>query len=84
MTIAAASVLTRRRRREGSIRSSLASARTELSSIPATVPPAAVRSPIATATASSDLFGVARRGAVTYGSAAEILPSLAGFITHMI
>ena len=45
--------LTRWRSREGSIRCSLASARTEASSIPATEPFAAVLSPIATATASS-------------------------------
>jgi hypothetical protein len=45
--------LTRWRSREGSICCSLASARTEASSIPATEPFAAVLSPIATATASS-------------------------------
>jgi hypothetical protein len=45
--------LTRWRSREGSTCCSLASARTEASSIPATEPFAAVRSPIATATVSS-------------------------------
>ena len=47
------SALTRWRSREGSTCSSLARARTEASSIPVTVPPAAVRRPTATATASS-------------------------------
>ena len=45
--------LTRWRSREGITRCSLASARTEASSIPATEPFAAVLSPIATATVSS-------------------------------
>ena len=47
------SAFIRRRNREGRSCSSLASARREVSSMPATVPPAAVRSAIATATASS-------------------------------
>lgn len=41
------------RSRAGSTRCSFASARTELSSMPATLPPAAVTSPVATAIASS-------------------------------
>ena len=45
--------LTRCRSREGSTCCSFASARTEVSSMPATEPLAAVRRPIATATASS-------------------------------
>jgi len=49
----AAKAPTRWRSRDGSTCCSLASARTEASSIPATEPLAAVRSPIATATVSS-------------------------------
>jgi hypothetical protein len=45
--------LTRRRNRDGSICSTFASARTDVSSIPSTMPLTAVRNPIATATASS-------------------------------
>ena len=52
-TVTEPSALMRRRSREGITRSSFASARTEVSSIPATPTRVAVRSPTATATASS-------------------------------
>ncbi len=52
-TVNSLSADTRRRSLPGSTCSSLASARTEASPIPSTPFPAAVRSPIATATASS-------------------------------
>jgi hypothetical protein len=52
-TVDEPSALTRRRSRDGSTCSSFVSARTEVSSMPAIVPFAAVRRPTATATASS-------------------------------
>jgi hypothetical protein len=52
-TVAVCNALTRWRRRDGRTCSSLASARTEVSWMPVTLPPAAVRNPTATATASS-------------------------------
>jgi hypothetical protein len=51
--VASPSVRTRRRRRLGSTCSSFASARSEVSPIPAIKPAAAVRRPTATATASA-------------------------------
>ena len=52
-TVAERSASTRWRSRAGSVCSSLDSARTDVSSMPVTVPAAAARSPTATATASS-------------------------------
>ncbi|WP_342774439.1 hypothetical protein [Actinocorallia herbida] len=77
-TVLDPSAWTRCRSRAGSTRSSFASARTKVSSIPATVPPAAVLSPTATATASSSSSrargdgGAHRGGAGTAASSTRL------------